>query len=123
MQKSLHPGDTIVLSKTEYLPINPTTFNPYSYSDYDYNSSNVTESTIGVAFKNQLSASRYSGFPMGYINVLGNNAAAHASIGVTYAHSQLTGSYSVSFSTSGPSISVKPALSFDTITATASIDF
>lgn len=93
-------------------------------TSYDYNSSNVIEEVSGVAFKHQLATSVVARqYPLGSISVCGNNAASSGTIGVTYAHSQLTGSYDVSIDKSGASISVKPAISFDIIRATAAIDF
>ena len=105
--------------------INPTTFNPYGeVVDFTNASEDIVENTSGVAFKNKLSGSRFPKiYPMGSINVLGNAAASSAGIGITYAHSQLTGSFDVSIDKDGPAISVSPSVSFDTITQTASIDF
>lgn len=105
--------------------INPSTLSPYGeVVNFTPNSSDVIENTLGVAYKNKLSASSYAKiYPMGSLNILGNPTASSASIGITYAHSLLTGSFDVSIGKDGASISVSPAASFDTITQTAAIDF
>lgn len=103
----------------------PTIANPYGeVTDYSYVDEDVIEEVSGVAFKHQLAVSVVAKqYPLGSISVCGNNSASSGTIGVTYAHSQITGSYDVSISKEGASINVKPALSFDTIRTTAAIDF
>ncbi|MBY6815325.1 hypothetical protein HYH33_17615 [Clostridium botulinum] len=103
------------------------TIHPYGVTtNYTPSSADVIESINGVAFKHQLTAGYgVSNYPSGSISVCGNplREGVSAGIGVTYAHSQITGSSSISFSKSGPSVSVSPSLSFDSITSTAAIDF
>lgn len=103
----------------------PTIVNPYGEAtDYDSNSEDIIEDVSGVAFKHQLKVSEIAKvYPLGSISVCGNNSASSGTIGVTYAHSQITGSTSISIDTGGASISVSPEISFDTIRATAAIDF
>lgn len=103
----------------------PTMFNPYGEAtDYYINSEDIVEDVSGVAFKHQLKVSQVAKvYPLGSISVCGNNSASSGTVGVTYAHSQITGSISVSIDTGGASISVSPEISFDTIRATAAIDF
>lgn len=105
--------------------INPSLLSPYGdVVNFTPDSDDVIENTLGVAYKNKLSASSYARiFPMGSLNVLGNPTSSSASIGITYAHSLITGSFDVSIGKDGASISVSPAASFDTITQTAAIDF
>lgn len=103
------------------------TTHPYGMTtNYSPRSADVIESINGIAFKHKLTVGHaVSGYPSGSISVCGNplREGVSAGIGVTYAHSQITGSSSISFSKSGPSVSVSPSLSFDSITSTAAIDF
>lgn len=92
--------------------------------DFDNSSSDCLEGVSGVAFKYKPRPDEFGLIaPNGFITVCGNNAADYGAVGVTYAHSQITGSFGISVNKGGPSLSVSPSISFDTVTQTAAIDF
>ena len=105
--------------------IAPTTLSPYGeVKSYSSKSADIVEDITGIAFKHKLSTGKFDKVTCsGYICVYGNTNQKYSTIGVSYAHSQLTGSASVSFNAASASINVTPSLSFDTITQTASIKF
>ena len=105
--------------------ITPSITSPYGeVTNYTRDSDDVYEDVSGIALKHQLTASSFAKInPCGSLNVLGNNSASSATIGITYGHSQITGSFELSVDKSSASIAIKPAISYDIIRSTALIDF